>query len=207
MLRASLRAHAAAGASHTAASAQRAGVRPLGAIALSLLCGLGAAGCGISEQGLLMSEPNAAISPMSLRVDSVPSGAQAQVRDGSSCRTPCEISVTPMGPFMVDFALKGYEPQSAEVILAADNPEDISAGIRLDPNPLTVTLTAIPRPSAPARTKPIAKQPSSSSTTGSTSNSTPSSAPSSTSSPTSSSKPTPPWPEPGGFYWPQFPGH
>jgi hypothetical protein len=215
MLRASLCAHAAVAASHaapttsTSTSAQRAGVSPLrvGAIALSLLCGLGAAGCGLSQQGLLMSEPNAAIAPMSLAVDSVPAGADAQVRDGSSCRTPCELHVTAMGPFMVDFVLKGYEPQSAEVILAAVNPEDVSAGIRLDPNPLTVELTAIPRPSAPARPKPVARPPTrSSSTTGSTTNSTASSTPSSASSPTSSSKPAPPWPEPGGFYWPQFPG-
>src|SRR5271166_6837998 len=137
MLRAGLRAHAAAGASYRAPttpaspSAQRLHLLRVGAIALSLLCGLGAAGCGMFEQGLLLSEPNAVIAPMSLSVDSVPAGAQAQVREGSSCRTPCEHSVTAMGPFMVDFELKGYEPQSAEVILAAANPEDISAGIRL----------------------------------------------------------------------------
>jgi hypothetical protein len=207
MLRAGLRGHAAAVVSQTAPrastsmSAQCAGVRFLGvgAIWLSLLCGLGASGCGISQQGLLMSEPNAAIAPMSLIVDSVPSGAEARIRDGSSCHTPCELSIMPMGPFMVDFTLQGYEPQSAEVILAPIDPEDISAGIRLDPSPLTVELTAIPRPSPPARPKPVAKQPPTSSTTSSAPSSATGSTPSST---TGSTRPGT-----AGFYWPQFPGH
>ena len=52
----------------------------------------------------------------------------------------------PTGPFVVEFTLRNHEPQSVQVVLAASNPEDISAGIRLDPNPVTVTLTAIPQP-------------------------------------------------------------
>jgi hypothetical protein len=207
MSRAGLRGHAAAVVSQTAPrastsmSAQCAGGRFLGvgAIWLSLLCGLGASGCGISQLGPLMSEPNATIAPMSLIVDSVPSGAEARIRDGSSCHTPCELSIMPMGPFMVDFTLQGYEPQSAEVILAAVNPEDISAGIRLDPSPLTVELTAIPRPSPPARPKPVAKQPPTSPTTSSAPSSATGSTPSST---TGSTRPGT-----AGFYWPQFPGH
>jgi hypothetical protein len=188
--RASLLAHAAAVASQpaptasTSTSAQRAAVRSLGvgAISLLLLCGFGAAGCSISQQSLLISEPKAAMAPMSLIVDTVPSGAEARIPDGSSCYTPCELSVTPTGPFVVEFTLKGYEPQSAKVILAAANPENISAGIRLDPNPLTVELPAIPRPGSPARSKPVAKQPATSSTT------------------------KPPGSETAGFYWPQIPG-
>ena len=205
--RAGLRGHAAAVVSQTAPrastsmSAQCAGGRFLGvgAIWLSLLCGLGASGCGISQLGPLMSEPNATIAPISLILDSVPSGAEARIRDGSSCHTPCELSIMPMGPFMVDFTLQGYEPQSAEVILAAVNPEDISAGIRLDPSPLTVELTAIPQPSPPARPKTVAKQPPTSPTTSSAPSSATGSTPSST---TGSTRPGA-----AGFYWPQFPGH
>jgi hypothetical protein len=59
----------------------------------------------------------------------------------------------------VEFTLKGYEPQSAEVVLAALNPKDLPAGIRLDPNPLTVELTAMPRAAAPARSKPVVRPP------------------------------------------------
>src|ERR1700687_1476572 len=107
-VRAGVLAHGDAVASHatptasTSMFAQRAAVRSfgVGAISLSLLCGLGAAGCSISPETL--SEPKAAIAPMSLIVDTRPSGSEARIRDGSSCRTPCELSVTPMGPFMVD---------------------------------------------------------------------------------------------------------
>jgi hypothetical protein len=145
---------------------QPAAVRSLGigAISLSLFCGLGAAGCNISPSTLLMPEPNPAIATMSLIVDTIPSGAQAGIRDGSSCRTPCELPVTPMGPFMVDFALKDHEPQSVQVVLAASNPEDISTGVRLDPNPLVVRLTAIPRPASLSKTKPVAKKSTTNST-------------------------------------------
>jgi len=42
---------------------------------------------------------------MSLVIDTVPSGAEARIRDGASCYTPCELTVSPMGPFMVDLIL------------------------------------------------------------------------------------------------------
>ena len=116
-----------------------------GAVAMTLLWGAGMAGCGISPSALT-SDPKSAIAPMSLTMESVPSGAQAQIHGGSSCRTPCELTVRPTGPFVVEFTLRNHEPQSVQVVLAASNPEDISAGIRLDPNPVTVTLTAIPQP-------------------------------------------------------------
>ena len=120
-------------------------LRRTGALAMTLLWGAGMAGCGISPSALT-SDPKSAIAPMSLTMESVPSGAQAQIRGGSSCRTPCELTMRPTGPFVVEFTLRNHEPQSVQVVLAASNPEDISAGIRLDPNPVTVTLTAIPQP-------------------------------------------------------------
>ena len=120
-------------------------LRRTGTVAMILLWGAGVVGCGISPSALT-SEPKSAITPMSLTMESVPSGAQAQIRGGSSCRTPCELTVRPTGPFVVEFTLRNHEPQSVQVVLAASNPEDISAGIRLDPNPVTVTLTAIPQP-------------------------------------------------------------
>jgi PEGA domain len=140
--------------------AQHAGIRALaiGVVALSVLSGLSAAGCSSStfETNLPTSNPNPAIAALSLMVESVPPGAEARIRNGSSCRTPCELTVTPMGPFVVDLTLRDYEPQSVEVILAASNPADISAGIRLDPNPLIVQFTAVPRP--PSKTKPAARK-------------------------------------------------
>jgi hypothetical protein len=49
---------------------------------------------------------------------------------------------------MVDFTLRDYEVQSVQVVLAASNPDDISEGIRLEPNPVKVALTAVPHPSS-----------------------------------------------------------
>jgi hypothetical protein len=133
----------------------------VGAIFSALLCGLGASGQGIDPSTLpsnLLAAPNRDIAPILLIVDTIPSGAQAQIRKGMSCQTPCELTVTPMGPFKVDFTLKGYEPQSAEIVLAPLDPSDLSAGVRLDPNPLTVELKRIPRASPPPKQKPAAKQ-------------------------------------------------
>jgi hypothetical protein len=174
--------------------------RPVGGFWRSLLIAAGLGGCGIAEQQLLMPHLKE-VAPVSLMVESVPSGAEARIReDGSSCLTPCELTVRPMGPFIVDFALKDHEPQSAEVILALANPEDDAAGVRLEPNPLTVRLTAIPRP--PSRSKPVAHKPVKTSTS-------PEAPKQATTVPTS--------PEPqkqevtgstsSGFYWPQLPGH
>src|SRR3974390_1221600 len=120
-------------------------LRRTGTVAMTLLWGAGTAGCGISPSALT-SEPKSAIAPMSLTMQSVPSGAQAQIHGGSGCRTPCELTVRPTGPFVVEFTLGNHEPQSVQVVLAASNPEDISAGILLDPNPVKVSLTAFPQP-------------------------------------------------------------
>src|SRR3974390_934680 len=136
-------------------------LRRTGKVAMTLLWGAGTAGCGISPSALT-SEPKSAIAPMSLTMESVPSGAQAQIRGGSSCRTPCELTLRPTGPFVVEFTLRNHDPQSVQVVPAASNPEDISAGIRLDPNPVSVTLTAIPHPppkGSPPKTPPARPPP------------------------------------------------
>jgi PEGA domain len=121
-------------------------VRPLH-IGLVLLWGMCAAGCDLSQPGLFLSGPKPNLAQVSLVIDSRPPGAEARVREGPSCRTPCQLELAPMGPFVVDFTLKGHEPQSVEVVLTDVSPTVFPRGVRLDPNPLSVTLTAIPRPS------------------------------------------------------------
>jgi hypothetical protein len=118
-------------------------------IALALTCALSAAGCGLSESSLL--EHSATIAPMSLMIETIPSGAEARIRDGASCYTPCELTVSPMGPLTVELSLHNYQSQSVEVVLVPANPRDLSAGVRLDPNPLTIMLRPASRP------KPVAK--------------------------------------------------
>jgi hypothetical protein len=105
----------------------------MAAIFSSLLCGLGTSGCSM-DPSILMATPKGSVAPMLLIVDTLPSGGQAQVRNGMSCQTPCELTVTPMGPFMVDFTFKKYEPLSVEVVLAPLSLSDLSAGIRAQGN-------------------------------------------------------------------------
>src|SRR5262245_55661255 len=121
LLRGCGRAHADAPATAT----RRTGCRPLavGAISVALAWGLGMGGCSVAPS-LLTSDSTPAIAAISLMVESVPPGAEARVRDGASCRTPCQLAITPMGPFMVDFTLRDHEAQSVQVVLAASNPDD-----------------------------------------------------------------------------------
>ena len=148
LLRGCGRAHA----DDVTTATRRTGFRPLAASAISVLLPwvLGMGGCSVAPS-LLTSESKPATAVMSLMVESVPPGAEARIRDGASCRTPCQLAITPMGPFMVDFTLQDQEAQSVEVVLAASNPDDISAGIRLEPNPVRVALTAIAHPSSKRR--------------------------------------------------------
>jgi hypothetical protein len=104
-------------------------------------------------------EPGPAIAPVVLMVESVPSGAEARIADGLSCRTPCQLTVRPMGPFTVEFNLKNYVSRSAEVILQSADTSDDPSGIRLDPNPLSVELEPVPRSAPAPKGKPARKPP------------------------------------------------
>jgi hypothetical protein len=88
---------------------------------------------------------------MSLVIETIPTGAEARIRDGASCYTPCELTVMPMGPLTVELSLQNYQSELVEVVLVPANPHDLSAGVRLDPNPLTVMFRQASRP------KPVAK--------------------------------------------------
>jgi hypothetical protein len=126
------------------------GVAAVAARVLSvLLCGLGLAGCLMAARDA--SEPNSDVVPIALTVQTAPPGAEARTLNAPSCRTPCQLTVRPMGPFTVDLTRDGYEPKTVEVLLAPMDPRDMSAGIRLDPNPLTVALVEIPPPPPPPK--------------------------------------------------------
>lgn len=97
----------------------------------------------------------------SLAVESDPPGAQASA-GGTSCVTPCRLTVATGAPINVDVALNGYVPQSVPVhVVAADDPRlgsgdsgSSGGGPRLDPNPVYVELErAAPPPPAPHKKK------------------------------------------------------
>lgn len=88
-----------------------------------------------------------------LQFKSVPAGAEVKTADGQTCKTPCSLGIplTPLADQSVSFALSGYAPQTVALDLRQAN--DFSPPL-FTPNPVTVTLVAVPKPVA----KPTAGQ-------------------------------------------------
>ena len=77
----------------------------------------------------------------SMRVEFVPSGAEASIANGPSCKTPCTLPApTRSGSFNVSFALNGYEPQTVPVRVAAGqiNTWDAAESGALSPSPTVI---------------------------------------------------------------------
>jgi len=98
-----------------------------------------------------------------VRVESIPPGAEASIGSGPRCKTPCTLAgPSGGGSFNVNFALKGYEPQSVPVRVAisqsASSWDSADAGINaaasatvIAPDPVVAELS--PVPAAPANKK------------------------------------------------------
>ncbi len=134
-----------------------------------LACGVSLAACSSSWMPSfdMPSLGGGGSGAASLAVESDPPGAQASA-GGTSCVTPCRLTVPANGPFNVSIALNGYVPQSVPVrVMQPDDPrlgsDDIGAGaVRLEPNPVYVELERAPAPApAPAKKKPKRPQTSS----------------------------------------------
>jgi len=116
---------------------------------VAALC-LGAAGCSSidlpSLESLKPAPPNADLS-----LESEPNGALATTSAGPSCTTPCTVKVPADKDVTVTFTLDKFEPQTVNVALT-EVPGDPVAGLEgppkpgFDPNPVAVTLTALPPP-------------------------------------------------------------
>lgn len=95
-----------------------------------------------------------------LRVESEPSGAEARVSAGQSCRTPCTLAVEARGDFDVNFTLEGHVPQTARVhVRVPGDPRfdpNAVANVQFDPNPLAVVLEPAPPP--PRQRKPVRRR-------------------------------------------------
>jgi hypothetical protein len=97
-----------------------------------------------------------------LELESEPAGAEAKTSLGSSCRTPCSLSVAP-ADLTVTFALDGYEPQTVAVARTFgrhDRPDlgNIAAHAELDPNPARAVLVPLPPPPPPEPPKQVKKK-------------------------------------------------
>jgi hypothetical protein len=122
-------------------------------------CAFALAACSTTMPSLDFMK--SASQPEMLSIESEPPGAEAKTTLGQSCRTPCQLSVQPGSEFSVTLALSGYQPQTVAVRPEA---EGASAGPRLAPNPVRVTLQEVKPPKKPVVKKktPVAARPAAS---------------------------------------------
>jgi hypothetical protein len=112
------------------------------------VCGLTLAGCASylpSISGFFQSSPKTE----QLRIDSDPAGAEAKSSEGTTCQTPCELSVSSGSDFSVAVSMLGYQTLTVPV-----GPD--SSGGQLRPNPVFAKLQPL-TPPQPAR-RPSAKK-------------------------------------------------
>ncbi len=100
---------------------------------------------------------------VSVQVDSVPPGADAASSLGSSCKTPCSISVPESAEsFNVTFTLAKHQPQTVQVQVT-HMPGDFTspATTTFDPNPVVGELQPVEPPKKQRRKprKPPAPKP------------------------------------------------
>jgi hypothetical protein len=114
--------------------------------------GLSLAGCSSMSLDAFKPTPKA----VSIQVVSVPAGADATSSLGSSCKTPCSLSVPDNADsFSVAFALPNYQPLTVPVQVT-HQPGDYftsSPTTTFDPNPVIGELQA-EAPKKPVRKRP-----------------------------------------------------
>jgi hypothetical protein len=119
------------------------------------------AGCSSMPSLGLSSAPPPATT-VQLQLDSRPAGATATLSDGTSCKTPCALPVTPQAGQSVTFAADKHLPQTVALQVTqhpgqADFLGNAPTLTDIDPNPVFAELQAA-KPARKAR-KPVAKRP------------------------------------------------
>jgi hypothetical protein len=112
----------------------------------------GLAGCSSLSMDSFKPAPKA----VAIQVDSVPPGADATSSLGSTCKTPCSLSVPDNAEsFSVAFALPNYQPLTVPVQVTHRPGDYITSQpvTVFDPNPIVGELQAEP-PKRPVRRKP-----------------------------------------------------
>ncbi len=112
-----------------------------------LAASLGLAACGsISTPSMDFLKPTPP--SLTVRLESVPPGADARTSLGPSCKTPCAVSVQTAEPFDVSFTLDKFQPQTINVqTLQQPGEYGNPTTFVTDPNPVFAEL----QPAAPSR--------------------------------------------------------
>jgi PEGA domain-containing protein len=110
------------------------------------------AGCSSSSApDWLKPTPQA---PRALQFESVPPGANVQTAQGQTCWTPCALSVPAISQ-SVTFSKEGYLAQTVQVgVREGEHSFFSSKPPELVPNPLQVTLAALPPPPPKGKLRP-----------------------------------------------------
>ncbi len=77
---------------------------------------------------------------LALQFESAPPGADVRAPQGQTCKTPCALAL-PLTNQTVSFALNGYVSQTV--------PVEVRDSTAFAPNPVEVTLQAVPKPAKP----------------------------------------------------------
>jgi hypothetical protein len=165
-------------------------------VAVVVMGGLLLAGCGSLES--LPGLGGGAPTPITLKLESDPSGADVTLSTGGTCRTPCALPVAAAADVTASFTLANYLPRTltAKAVAAEKNFVGMeSAPARFEPNPLHAELQPEPpkrkRRPAPKRPRAAAKPAPAAAAPAAAASSAPAPAPSSP-----SVAPAAPWPTP-----------
>jgi hypothetical protein len=139
-------------------------------VAAIAVCGLLLAGCE-TLSNLGVTGGGGGPTPVTLNLESDPSGADVTLSTGGSCRTPCALPVATAGDVTATFALANYQSRTITTKAVAAEKNFIgmeSAPARFEPNPVYAELQPVPpkqqkrRPTtkgSQAAAKPASAQP------------------------------------------------
>jgi hypothetical protein len=117
------------------------------------------AGCAMNSNMPSLGLPNLDLldspSTGTVTIHSNPTGAEARSSNGSTCRTPCALSMPLNEGFTVTYSLEGYLPETVAVKSIPPQKSaiiDMTPG-RFEPNPVWAELKQAPPPPPPPPAK------------------------------------------------------
>lgn len=113
--------------------------------------GLSLAGCSSFSMDAFKPAPTT----VSVKLDSVPPGADAQTSNGDTCKTPCSVTVPTTEGFSVTYSLAKYQPLTIPVQVT-HTPGNLMtpATTTVDPNPVVGQLQPATPPKRSIRKRP-----------------------------------------------------
>jgi hypothetical protein len=89
---------------------------------------------------------------ITVRLESIPAGANARTSMGPGCNTPCSVTVPATESFSVSFNLDKYQSQTVQVQTSQQSGETVTT-----PNPVFAELTAVVAPAKKPVKRPAKK--------------------------------------------------